>query len=144
LIPNSGFIDESADPVLLTLALARLAELDFVDILENVAMRSRLFAWLHNTWGLTFWSKLERRLNGPPRRNSNEAKPPLFGEHRPMATELANGAAELLLTRSRLDSALWRHIAQTLPNGKKFLAREQSYYDTTRNRYDELLLLPSI
>lgn len=139
LIPNDGFIDEADDQFLLTQALARLASFDFCDIIENDTMRSRLFAWLDESWGQTFWSKLERRLNGPPRGNPNEARPPLFGERRPMSDELGEGGAALLATRSRLDAVLWRHVASTLPDRDRFLASEQAYLDRACARYDRLL-----
>ncbi len=139
LIPQDDFIDERADQMLLDQALARLAELDFVDIIENDAMRSRLLMWLGAVWGQTFWSKLERRLNGPPRGNPNEARPPLFGERRPMSDELGEGGAALLATRSRLDAVLWRHVASKLPDRDRFLASERAYLDRACTRYDGLL-----
>ncbi len=140
LIPQGDFIDERVDQMLLEQALERLAVLDFVDIIENNAMRSRLLIWLGAVWGQTFWSKLERRLNGPPRGNPNEARPPLFGERWPMTDELGADGAALLATRSRLDAVLWRQVASTLPDRDRFLASERAYYDSTCARYDRMLI----
>lgn len=141
LIPDGGFIERQSDETLLAEALARLREIDFVDIVENDGMRVRLFAWLAETWGRSLWSKLEQRLNGPARGNANEAGPPLFGERLPMATELSGGTAEFLAFRCRLDAVLWRYVAQGLPNGEDLLARKEAYFDRTCTRYDALLAM---
>ena len=138
-IPDSSFIDPSADERLISEALLRLRDISFVDVIENEDMRPRLFSWLRENWGQTVWSRIERKLNGRLPSNRNAARPPLFGERYTMAQELSGDTPQILNSRSRLDALLWRSVAKSCASGDRILSHEDAYLDLACERYDRLI-----
>ena len=110
-IPVEDFIAPQDDQGLIAVAIARLDEFDFVDIIENGAMRARLRQWLQANWGRTIWSNVKRLVNGPPRINDNAARRSAWPLAQGMSGELSSEAQELLARSVRLDRVLWRRVA---------------------------------
>jgi hypothetical protein len=95
LIPDAGFIDSTDDERLLRDALARLDRFSFVDVMENPHFRPNLQAWLGRRVGyphLNVTKNVPRTLRSP--------------------LDLDPSARERLAMRSRLDLALWTHVAR--------------------------------
>lgn len=112
-IPNRGFIAEKDDAQLLELAKRVLDSFAFVDVIENPQFEPRLAQWVGGGFHL-------ERLNETP---------PVPAELRvPLARMLTPEAMAALAQRSRLDEALWRHVArQHLPAAGIEPAREAAY-----------------
>ena len=96
LIPNGGFIARSSDDTLLEEATARLARFSYSDVIENPEFASQLQAWLGTPLSI-------ERINETPS-ISGDLKPDL-------RNEMSAAALEVLLERTRLDSALWQVVA---------------------------------
>jgi hypothetical protein len=91
LVPVDDFIDSTDDQDLLSLAIPRLRAFDFVGVIEEPALETRLSQWLNRSVSL-------------PRRNEGRELPE---DIRPDNAEIS-AAGDLLAARSRLDTALWK------------------------------------
>jgi hypothetical protein len=124
LIPATQFIDPVHDRHLLRDATARLAEFDFVDVVENDALADRLQCWLGRPFSYD-------RLN--------ETRPIPQQFRSPLHRELTREAYDLLCVRSRLDLCLWAKIAaHRLPGRNAENLREQTILANV-SRYSVLM-----
>lgn len=116
LIPDDGYIAEKDDAQLLAEAKGVLDSFAFVDFIENPLFESRLAQWVGG--GL----RLERL---------NETSPIPADLRVPLAREFTPAAMTALAKRSRLDDALWRHVAGGhLPVAEIDAVREAAYATT--------------
>jgi hypothetical protein len=97
LIPNRGFIDKTADKILIEQALMRLRRFAFADVIENPAFRANLESWLGR-------SMTNHRVNETP------AIPSALKSA--LHNELTTNALDLVEARSRLDRELWTALAR--------------------------------
>ena len=95
LIPDSGFIDPVNDRTLLRAATRRLATFNFVEIVENPNLHSKLQNWLGRPVNL--------KLKNETRRSPTQSPAPLHSELTPVAHNL-------LRKRTRLDARLWAAV----------------------------------
>lgn len=96
-IPVDGHIDPRDDDALLAEALAKLEQMDFVGIVEDPDFEPSLSAWLGSPL------KMERL---------NETMPIPEERRTSLWRQLTPAAIDALVKRSRLDDALWMHVAE--------------------------------
>jgi hypothetical protein len=109
-IPVDSHIDPRDDAALLREALVKLEEMDFVDIVEDPDFEPFLSSWL----GAPF--TMERL---------NETMPIPEERRTPLWREFTPSAMDALARRSRLDDALWMHVAERrMPRAQAECLRE--------------------
>lgn len=109
-IPIDGHIDPRDDEVLFAQALAKLEQMDFVAIVEDPDFEPSLSSWLGSP------VKMERL---------NETMPIPEERRTPLWRELTPSAMDALAMRSRLDDALWMHVAERrMPRARAECLRE--------------------
>jgi hypothetical protein len=97
LIPADGFIDPSADDILIEAAVGQLSGFCYYNIVEDPNLVRSLEAWLERPLG---YSTLNQTPSMPP------------GLETDLDRELTPRALELIESRSRLDLRLWIFAAQ--------------------------------
>lgn len=96
-IPDSGFIDERHDEVLISTALARLRKFHYVDVVENRDRITGLGRWLGQ-------QVVVERVN--------ETRLCASAHVTHISDELTRETRALLNARSRLDLVLWKVVSQ--------------------------------
>lgn len=96
-IPVDDHIDPRDDAALLREALVKLEEMDFVDIVEDPDFELSLSSWLGAPITM---ERLNETLPIPEERRT------------PLWRQLTPSAMDAMARRSRLDDALWMHIAE--------------------------------
>jgi hypothetical protein len=96
-VPVDGFIDEADDDALLFEAMAKIDGMDFVDVIEHAGFERGLAEWLGKPLTID-------------RHNETAPIPPDMKTS--LARELSPRAFMALSRRTRLDNALWLHVAR--------------------------------
>lgn len=112
LIPSEDFIDPANDAVLLSAARIVLADFSYVGIVESPKSTEDLDKWLQDTYGVSIWTNLRRRISENRPSKENKSKIPMVKMSIKLSEEVRSGAGALLHDRNRLDNFLWNTAAE--------------------------------